>query len=113
MNVLAPPLPSLSPYYIMSSMYTLLSIVTLTKCPFSVLSFFSPSLTDIGRRDPVMQDIMKRSETIIENEDYVQAKQPLVYMQVLDRIQDASRSCLLYSEVVGFAKVLLLFSHLD
>ena len=60
---------------------------------------------DAGRHDLVMQDLMKRSETIIENEDYVKAKQPLVYMQVLDLIQDASRSCLLYSEVVGFAKV--------
>ena len=30
-----------------------------------------------------MQALMKRSETIIENEDYVKAKQPLVYMQVV------------------------------
>ena len=59
----------------------------------------------LGRHDPVIQDLMKRSETIIENEDYVKAKQPLVYMQVLDLIQDANRSCLLYSEVVSFAKV--------
>ena len=49
---------------------------------------------------------MKRSETIIEKEDYVKAKKPLVYMQVLDLILAASRSCLLYSEVVAFAKVL-------
>ena len=49
---------------------------------------------------------MKRTEAIIENEDYVKAKQPLVYMQVLDLILAASRSCLLYSEVVAFAKVL-------
>ena len=56
-----------------------------------------------GRSDPTVQACMRDIERVIDQSAYVHAKQPLVYLQALDKLHSLNKAFLSYNEAAAVA----------
>ena len=65
--------------------------------------FFYPVDNVKGRGDPTVQACLRDIERTIDGSDYVHEKQPLVYLQTLDKLNSLNKAFLSFDEAAGVA----------